>query len=268
LQMARQISGQPCDGILGMDFFATNIVQIDFDRQFISLCPTVTDQIKETYIAVPLRQINHRYVMEVLINRSQPIDLLVDTGDNSSVSLNSETWQKVFPTGEGHIFTATVADAGNQMAQSKIALLDKLVVEGLTYTNLHAIYIRNPDDRSHLGLGFFRRHTVVFDFPDQMLYLEPGQRYSFPDKEDMSGLHLLRQGETTIVYSVDENSPAAAQGIKPGDIIDAINGQPASSLTMRVIRRMFKSHDGDNVSLQTKRGDDASRVNLTLKQPI
>jgi S1-C subfamily serine protease len=41
------------------------------------------------------------------------------------------------------------------------------------------------------------------------------------DKEDMSGLHLLRDGETTIVYYVDENSPAFADGIKPKDIIEA-----------------------------------------------
>ena len=33
LIMARKISGQPCDGILGIDFFAKNIISIYFDKQ-------------------------------------------------------------------------------------------------------------------------------------------------------------------------------------------------------------------------------------------
>lgn len=268
LQMPRLISGQPCDGILGMDFFATNIVQIDFDRQTVSLFAAVPDEVRKTYVAVPLKQSSGRYWVKVLANHGQPVDLLVDIGDNSSIALDSETWQKLFSGGEGNTFTATVADVGNQTAQSKIGILDKLAVESLAYTNLHAIYIRNADDHSHLGLGFFRRHTVVFDFPDRMIYLEPGQRFAIPDKEDMSGLHLLREGENTIVYSVDENSPAAAQGIKPQDVIDSVNGQKASTLTMWAIRRLLKSRDGDKVTLQLKRGDVALQIELTLKQTL
>ncbi|MDR3459909.1 MAG: aspartyl protease family protein [Verrucomicrobiae bacterium] len=268
LKMARLISGQPCDGILGMDFLSKNIVQIDFDRQTVSLSSEVPAVVKNTYVAIPLKRFDHHYMVEASANHAGPIDLLVDTGDNSSVSLNPEEWQKVFAAAGANGFNATVAGMGNQTAQSKIEVLDKLAVEGLAYTNLHATYIRNPADPSHLGLGFFRRHAVVFDFPDQMLYLEPGQRFSTPDKEDMSGLHLLRQGDTTIVYSVDENSPAAAQGIKPGDVIEVVNGQSAADMTMRAIRRMLKSSDGDTVTLQLKRGEEALRIELTLKQAI
>jgi len=268
LQMARLISGQPCDGVIGMDFLGNNIVQIDFDSQTVSLRSTVPDFIKKSYVAVPLKQFEHHYMVEASANRASSVDLLVDTGDNSSVSLNPEEWQRVFAAAEANRFNATVAGIGNQTAQSRIEVLGKLAVEGLSYTNLHATYIRNPADPSHLGLAFFRRHVVVFDFPDRMLYLEPGHRFSNPDKEDMSGLHLLRQGEKTIVYSVDENSPAAAQGIHPGDIIDAINGKNTSIMTMRDIRRMLKSHDGEKVSLQTKRGNSVTPVNIVLRQTI
>jgi len=268
LQMPRLISGEPCDGILGMDFFATNIIQIDFDRQVVSLFAAVPDEVRKNYVAVPLKQSSGRYVVEALANHGKPVDLLVDIGDNSSVALDSETWQQVFSGVKGNTFTATVADVGNQTAQSKIGSLDKLAVQSLAYTNLHAICIRNPDDRSHLGLGFFRRHTVVFDFPDRIIYLEPGQRFAVPDKEDMSGLHLLREGENTVVYSVDENSPAAAQGIQTQDIIDSVNGQKASTLTMWAIRRLLKSSNGAKVTLQLKRETIGLQVGLTLKQTL
>jgi PDZ domain/Aspartyl protease len=268
LRMARLISGQPCDGILGMDFFSKNVTSIDFDNKVFSLNDTVPENVRETFVAVPLKQFNQHYTAEVSANNAQILDLLIDTGDNSSISLNPEGWQEVFSTNQANTVTVTVAGVGNQVAQSKIGVVGQLAIEGLTFTNLHATYIHNPNDPSHLGLGFFRRHNVTFDFANQMLYLEPGQQFSIPDQEDMSGLHLLRDGETTIVYSVDENSPAFADGIRAKDIIESVNGQNASSLTMKEIRCALQSHDGDKVTLQVRRGDDLLDFEFALKKAI
>lgn len=89
-----------------------------------------------------------------------------------------------------------------------------------------------------------------------------------PDKEDMSGLHLLRDGETTIVYSVDENSPAFNCGIKANDIIESVNGQKASLLTMNAVRLILQSRDGDKVTLQVRRGDDLLDFEFALRKII
>jgi hypothetical protein len=151
----------------------------------------VPDSVTNTFIAVPLKPLLQHYTSEVLVNQTQTLDLMIDTGDNSSISLNSEAWQKVFSTNRVNAMKATVAGVGNQMAQSQIGLVRQLTVRGLNYTNLHATSIRNPSDPSHLGLGFFRRHQVVFDFANRKLYLQPGQQFSKPDQEDMSGLHLF-----------------------------------------------------------------------------
>jgi hypothetical protein len=121
--------------------------------------------------------LHQHYTAEVSANRTQTLDLMIDTGDNSSISLNSEGWQKVFSTSQTNQVFATVAGVGNRVVQSKIGVVGQLDIEGLTYTNLHATFIHNPDDPSHLGLGFFRRHNVTFDFANQMLYLEPSQKF-------------------------------------------------------------------------------------------
>jgi predicted aspartyl protease len=268
LKMGRMISGQPCDGILGMDFLSKNVVSIDFDKKVFSLNATVPENVRKTFVAVPLKQFYQHYTAQVLVNHAQTLDLLIDTGDNGSISLNSEAWQKVFSTSQTNEVSITVAGVGNQVAQSKIGVVGQMAIQGLTYTNLHATYIQNPADPSHLGLGLFRRHNVTFDFANQMLYLEPGQNFSMPDEEDMSGLHLLRDGVTTLVYSVDENSPAFADGIIAKDIIESVNGQNASSLTMKVIRRVLQSHDGDKVTLQVRRGDDLLDFEYALKKVI
>jgi predicted aspartyl protease len=268
LTMARLISGQQCDGVLGMDFFAKNVVSIDFDKKVLSLLAKVPGTIKSSSVVIPLNPLFEHYAAKVSINKTRNFDLLIDTGDNSSISLNSADWQDVFSTNQANVFTATIAAINNQVAQSKIGRLELLTIQGHDYTNLHATFIHNPSDPSHLGLNFFRRHKVTFDFANQVLYLEPGQQFSTPDKEDMSGLHLLRDDAVTIVYSVDEKSPAFDCGIKPKDIIESVNGQKTSLLKIYAIRLILQSHEGDKVIVQVRRGDDLLDFKFALKKAI
>ena len=196
------------------------------------------------------------------------MDLLVDTGDSGSVSLNAAAWERILSTDRSHQASVTVASVDNQVRTSKIGVLDVVTLEGLNYTNLHATLIPNPDDVSHVGLGFFRRHNVIFDFPDRQLYLEPGKRFLRPDTEDESGLHLLRQGEATLVFSVDEESPAFGKGIRPKDEVVTINGQQCSTLTMKAIRAQLRAGEGKSVMLQVKRGPELLNFSFALKKAI
>lgn len=45
--MARLISGQPCDGILGIDFFEENVVSIGFDNERFALNDAVSEKVKK-----------------------------------------------------------------------------------------------------------------------------------------------------------------------------------------------------------------------------
>ena len=268
LQMPKYISGQQCDGILGMDFLEKNVVSLDLDDNAFCLNNTVPENIKKSFVSVPLTKTPEFYKVDVLVNHDKHLSLMIDTGDNSSISLNSEDWQTVFGDSQTNVIIATVADAANRITQSKIGVIDQLEIENLGYTNLHATFIRNPDSPSHIGLGFFKRHKVTFDFANQMLYLQPGKRFLMPDQEDMSGLHLLREGESTVVYSVDENSPAYNHGIRPNDLIEIVDGQKASLLTMRAIRRILRAHDGEEVDMQVKRGNNVLNIAFALKKEI
>jgi hypothetical protein len=162
----------------------------------------------------------------------------------------------------------TVADAVNNVVQTKIGVVRELTVAGLDYTNLHAVFIRHPEHPSRIGIGFFRRHNVTFDFPDDRLYLEPDQNFTAADTEDMSGLHLLRYGDKTVVYSVDEHSPAAAQGVVAQDVVEQVNDQPAASLSMNAIRQVLRSGNGDQVALQLRRGTNLLGIKIVLRKTI
>jgi hypothetical protein len=249
-------------------FFAKNVISINFDKKIFSVIKAVPENVRSNVVAIPLQQTPQYYTTEILANHGKHLTLMVDTGDNSSISLNSDAWQEVFGNDKTNVIVVSVADVADQISQSKVGVIGHLSIGNLNYTNLHATLILNPTNPSHLGLGFFRRHNAIFDFANRMLYVEPSQNFSTPDKEDMSGLHLLRDGQTTIVYSVDEKSPAFDQGIKPKDIVEVVNDQNTSSMTMRTIRRMLKSNNGDKVTLQVRRGGSVLNVTFALKKAI
>jgi PDZ domain len=268
LSMARLISGQQCDGILGMDFFAKNVVSIDFDSEMLTFQTNLPGKVAGSSFVVPLKRFLAHYIIEASVDKVHKLNLLVDTGDSSSISLNDEDWQEVFSTSQAKVFTTQIAGISNQVAESKIGRIELLTIQNQDYTNLHATLIHNPSDLSHLGLNFFRRHKVTFDFANQKLYLQRGQQFAIADKEDMSGLHLLRRDDQTFVYSVDNNSPAFIVGVRANDVIVSVNRQSASSLTLYAIRHILQSRDGGAINLQINRGKDVLQVELILKSTI
>lgn len=268
LMMLTMITGEPCDGVLGMDWFAKNVVNINFDNQTFSVGGKVFGLVRKNFVAIPLEQTNGYYASEVLVNRRNSLTLMIDTGDSSSVSLNQEDWKEVYSTNHEKTMTSIFADPIGLTTPTKVGALDQVTLAQMNYSNLHAMLIRTVGQHSRLGLGFFRRHNVVFDFGGRTLYLQPDKDFSAPDTEDMSGLHLLREGDNTVVYSVDDQSPASVQGIEANDIIEAINDQPASSLKMKAIREMLRSHDEQVVVLRLRRADHVWEVKIVLKKSL
>jgi len=268
LRMLRWVSGQPCDGILGIDCFSNGVLSLNFNRRTLALRDSVPESIKSNFIAAPLKNTGANFVLPVQVDGTASLELVIDTGDSSSTSLNVAEWNEVFDRPSMNQCTTTLAGIGEQVATSKIGVIPWLSLQSLNYTNLHATYIRNPAESSHVGLGFFRRHNVVFDFPNRTLYLKPNRSFSMPDEEDMSGLHLLRQSGSTKVYSVDEGSPAFEQGIRSQDSLVSINGQDSAALSMDAIRRILHSGNGRKIALEFKRGNDVVDCNIALRKML
>lgn len=96
--------------------------------------------------------------------------------------------------------------------------------------------------------------------------LLPGNRN---EEFDMPGMPLVPprggSGQAVVVVQVTEGSPAAAAGLKPGDLITAIDGEPLDSpeaLTAAIARRQ----PGDRVTLSvtSARGGDERKVEVRL----
>jgi hypothetical protein len=84
---------------LGMDFLGRYAVHLDFDDQTLSILTAIGSEIKTNGWSVPLSVYHRRHFrIPARLNSNTVLDLLIDSGDNSTVSLNQEDWKKLFPS--------------------------------------------------------------------------------------------------------------------------------------------------------------------------
>jgi predicted metalloprotease with PDZ domain len=81
-----------------------------------------------------------------------------------------------------------------------------------------------------------KRYVVTIDFPGKRLFLK---RYETApadlDTYDRSGMRIETGPTGFRVLSVAAGTPAAEAGLHPGDVIVAIDGRPASSISLPVL---------------------------------
>ncbi len=269
LSMIKAISGSECDGVLGTDFVRHHVVSINFDEHLFELRDKIADQQLKGTICLPLKPIGDGNVAVDAIVEGVPITFMIDTGDNGSISLNPQDWQRVVasrPNRDVHMLLAA-AVAGSPIQTSGLRINDMSVGPN-HYTGFIATAVQNPRGLSTLGLRFLRQHIATFDFQSQKLYLQSGAAFGEKETFDMSGLHLIRSGGDTIVYAVDHGSPADQVRIQPGDALETINSIAAAQMTMRDIRRTLKSNDGATVSLAVRHGTEINQSALRLRKTL
>lgn len=270
LRAVEMVTGERCDGILGISSLKNYIVTIDFDTGTLVVATTLKDEAKDSAIAVPLLPVKERHVaVDAILNNSHHVKLMIDSSDSAAISLNPADWAGVFADTEKSKFhPATMALVGGKTHPSVFARIGSIKLDRIEQKNLICAFAPNPNTQSALGLAFLRRYKATFDFTKQTLYLAPSKHCAEPDNPDMSGLHLLRKDEGTVVDSVDEGSAAASAGIQPGDKLQVINGEDTGSLKMAAIRQRLKAGNDREVRVQIARGSTRKDISFRLKAPF
>lgn len=101
---------------------------------------------------------------------------------------------------------------------------------------------RDPKLAGEIGAEMLRRFGVVFNFGHQEIFLAPNSEFHSEDFEDMSGLTITAGGPNLKKFEITDvrpNTPGYDAGLKKGDIIEGIDGDPAADLSLADIRKLF-----------------------------
>jgi C-terminal processing protease CtpA/Prc len=121
-----------------------------------------------------------------------------------------------------------------------------------------------------IGGELLGRFKVIFDYAHKRLYLEPNSRLADVFEYDMSGIRMEAEGEdlkTFRVKRVAEKSPAFEAGVRQGDVILAVDGKPASELSLSQINQMFKQ-EGKEYVLEIISGEKTKQIRFNLRRLI
>jgi hypothetical protein len=257
----REVWGQPIEGILGMDFLGRHVLRIDCNRGellFLRAAP------KGAGTAVPIHwQPGDSPRVRAAIGNAEPCRFVIDTGYTGHGSGTLATFRV-----RDLLLNGELSELGSARGESAVGGHTTRVFQGSRLTlGGHVVegpIFRGSPSFSVLGLGFWSRFVVTFDFPKGTAYLAEGRSYGRADLWNASGLRLLLRAGSVVVGSVDEGSPGARAGLKEGDEVTklgAVRTDKASLFELKgeLCRRV-------RLPCAVRRGGEVLRVTIDLTE--
>lgn len=272
-------NGHEMAGILGYDLFKYFVVDIDYAAKLMNLYEPRGYQYRGAGQMIPLN-IQHDGAIYVQAKVQTPggntleDEFVIDTGGNQTLLLARTFVEKhrlldlvgkTLPVGGGGVGGAIQLAMGRMksLELGRFAIPNPLA--GLTKVG----EIADAGKAGNIGGGFLRRFRVIFDYSRSRMILEPNARLAEPDEFDMSGAAVMSEPpdfKLIKVFRVRPDSLAAQAGLKPQDVIIAVDGQPATTLNVSKLRKMFRVER--ECQLKVKRGEQIVEVKLKLRRLI
>jgi hypothetical protein len=263
----RKAIGFDIRGILGMDSLKHYIVQIDFDAGQATFWSPEKEP--ESAWGNPFPLYNHQTaiaglpIISIVVD-NVPQQFLVDTGANV-IRMKKDLIEELRINHELGAFANRVRGAtlGGERTDAQYAM-KSLTLGPFEHKNLICI----ESKQNLIGLSYLSRYRVTFHFPYGKMYLAKGPRYQEAEHPDMSGLHILRENDNTVVNYIDPDSPSNRAGIRPDDRILQINRQEASQLSLFDLRNILKLGNGKKIQLTIGHGDKKEEKVIELQEDV
>ena len=276
LKPLSKYEGMSDDGILGYDIFSRFVVKVDYENQKLTLYepPSFEYTGKGEILPITLEE-NHPHIKAKLDGQYEG-NFVIDTGARSSLVLNTPFVQKydlAAKTGKKIEVFSGIGIGGKapgKLTRVKNIEIGKFNIPApvTTLSSSEKGAFASEKIDGNIGGGILKRFTVIFDYPGRRMILEPNANFSYEDDFDMAGLWLTKEGDTTRVDFVVEDSPADKGGIKEGDLVMKIDGQPTTQLLLRDIREILKGGENKKVSLMINSKGKEKNIELKLKKLI
>jgi hypothetical protein len=269
-------NGKVYQGTLANDFFSRVVLEIDYSRQTVRVFDPGTYNYSGSGTSFPIT-FSGKYPLirakfslpgEKTVEGEFNVDTALDEG--IVISDRFATPHRLFSSRMKTIPDVSPRAEGNAKAvvgRTKSFSIGKYDADQLIASFSQSGGIDSADSRiaGSLGGAFWKRFTVVFDFPHQRLILKPNTRFSDFDEADMSGLSIIAKGPGLKVFEivrVSPNSPGSEAGFQQGDIIEGINDEAAADLNLVAIRDLFRQVGHTDKLLIDRKGQS---ITLSLK---
>lgn len=268
------------DGIIGYDFFAPWVVEVDYETRLIRLYKPKSYRAEAGGETLPIEIAARKpYVIGHLSGgprKDVPVRLLLDTGSTGSLVLNG-----LFVEQHGALdwpgkLLPSVSRGIGGVVPSYTGRMDRLALGGLVIDQpLAGLSLAqgkgvSAEAAGRIGGEILRRFRMVLNYRAGTVTLVRNGDFHAPFEVDMSGLTFLRPGVGSpefLVLKVAEESAAAEAGVRQGDRLLAIDGMAPGAIGTERLKRLLRRAGETRRLTLIRDGEEVSAV-LRLKRRI
>jgi hypothetical protein len=259
-------------GLLGYDVLSRFTLDIDFDREVITLWDPATYVHEGPGTPIPMTLNGNIPTVEMTINRNCKGTYIVDVGNASVLSVGAEQVMKCRLLALEHKQVQHWVGGVGGAFMENVTRLDSLrlgpflfedPVAGLT--THHQGGAGSLEVQGNIGTTVLERFRCTFDYARGTLWLEPAERFDEREAFTRSGLWYTRWAGVVIVFGVVKGSPAEEAGLKIRDVLRSINGKSVEKMSAEELDRLLRDGKaGSIVKLTYERELKEEEIELTL----
>ena len=258
---------------------------MDYERKRIILYLPDRFRRKRSYQVLPISIEDTKPFVKIpaQINENTTLNakLLIDTGASHGLILEPESEERIkvpdkylnsiIGRGIGGIITGRIG-------RIKSLALGKYKIENIIANfpdpNSYADTLftnKNIYRNGAMGGEILSRFSVIFNFPNEEVYLKKNSSFRNKFNYDMSGITVKAIGARLRTYQITnirEGSPSQMAGLEKGDQIIAINGNMVFNLDLNTVNGFFNSKSGRRVSVEVEREGKRKKFDFRLVDQI
>ncbi|MCC8425025.1 aspartyl protease family protein [Mucilaginibacter sp. UR6-11] len=271
-------AGKTIHGLIGYEFFSRLAVKINFSDSTLTVSDPLDMRYYKRGAKIPITIEDRKPYLNTKVTFANGTEkqskLIIDLGAGHFISIenleNKNTLQK-------KAISANLGVGINGLISGTLSRIKQVELGKYKVNDVIAAFPDNDKNPKaiardgNLGIGLLRKFDVIFDYPDNLLYLKPGAEYKKHDEHDMSGLtyYVFRDDFVhVIVDKIEPGSAGSEAGLQKNDEIVMINLNPAAEMSLQQIDDLFKSRNGRSFFLLIYRDKKYLPMHLTLKRRI
>ena len=279
----RNYLGTDVHGILGYELFSRFIVEVDYARKVLTLYSPSGFKKRRKFQAVPIRiEDTKPYAMVPIVlpgGVKFEAKLLMDSGASHALLLDPLSDERIA------VPANTVSSSiGRGLGGEIMGKAGRIELLSLGRYKLSRVIANFPDPNSYSDTATFRvfrngtlggeimsRFTIIYDFPNEMLYLKKNSDFKKKFHYNLSGLTVKSKGAKLNVFEITgvrDGSEANKAGIQKGDVVLSINGVDVSLVELNYVLGMLNRKPGKKIRMEISREGERMKKVFVLTDQI
>ncbi len=269
--------GQDFDGIIGSEFIKQFVVEVDYQARVIKLHDKTAFSYSGPGESIPMKlnSAGHPIIDgEVTPTGSDPVKgkFVLDLGSGGALALYSPFVVEHHLLGPAvkTIKALGVGGAGGAVS-GQLGRVSEMKIGKFRISSPITLFSEDKQGAmasaailGNVGEQIASKFKVYLDYNHDRIIFEPNKTFADNFDRAFGGLALVAEGKDYRTFRIAElldNSPGTDAGLQKDDIITAIDGKPATDLSLTKVLELFERPVA--YKLTVRRGDQTLQVTLT-----